>query len=218
MVNSSLGRKIFWAFSLAATFCLAHQANGQLSPNGSAEETMSLLKKLASEEIASDDSFLGKTRFVVDLRANTVLYDMTPAPIGLVLSDSDPLSVPMEAMIRAEALRRDLQKSVPTETFWIAPLANVQGSIKKCVDSLVHLKGNSALQEKEDDCSAGIAEQINYLDLSIQTFAKDRKLILTQRPVERAPAIGYKVRVSIEPPKARVKYDSIGIQEVYRFA
>jgi hypothetical protein len=206
MVNSSRSRRISWVLSLAAIFYLVYQANGQLSPNGGAEETMSFLKKLAGEEIASNDSFLGKTRFAIDSSANTVLYDMTPAPIGLVLSDSDPLSIPMEAMIRTEALRRDLQKSVPNENFWIVPLANVQGSIKKCVDSLVHLKGDSALQEKEDDCSAGIAEQINYLDQSIQTFAKDRKLTLTQRRVERAPAIGYKVRVSIEPPRARVKF------------
>jgi hypothetical protein len=206
IVSSSRSRKISWAFSLAAIFCLVYPGNGQLNPNPGAEETMSLLRKLAGEEIASSDSFLGKTRFAVDSRANTVLYDMTPAPIGLVLSDSDTLSIPMEALIRTEALRRDLQKSVPTETFWIAPLANVEVSIKKCVGSLVHLKSNSALQGKEDECSAGIADQINYLDQSVQTFAKDRKLTLTQRSVDRSPAIGYKVRVSIEPPRAHIKF------------
>lgn len=206
MVNSSRSRTISWAFSLATVFCLMCRANGQSSPNATAEETMSLLRKLAAEEIASDDRFLGKTRFAIDSRANTVLYDMTPVPLGLVLSDSDPMSIPMEAMIRTEALKRDLQKSVPTENFWIVSLSNVQGSIKKCVDSLVDLKGKSALQERQADCSAGIAEQINYLDGSIQTFAKNRKLTLMQRPVERAPATGYKVRVSIEPPRARVKF------------
>jgi hypothetical protein len=206
IVNSILSRTIYGVLSLAAIFCLVYQAIGQLSSNASVEETLSLLNKLAAEEIASEDSFLAKTRFAVDSRANIVLYDMTPAPIGMVLSDSDPLSIPMEAMIRTEALRRDLQKSVPTETFWIAPLANVQGSIKKCVDSLVHLKDKSGLQQKEDDCSAGIAGQINYLDQSMQTFARDRRLTLTQRSVERAPVIGYKVRVSIEPARARVKF------------
>src|SRR5882757_7737450 len=174
IVNSSRNGRISWAFALATIFCLVYRANGQLNANPGAEETMSFLTKLAGEEVASNDSFLGKTRFVVDSRANTILYDMTPAPIGLVLSDSDPLSVPMEAMIRTEALRRDLQKSLPTETFWIAPLANVQGSIRKCVDSLVHLKSNSALQAREDECSAGIADQVNKLDQSVQTFAKDR--------------------------------------------
>ena len=206
MVNFSRSRRISWAFSLATIFCLMCRANGQSSPGANTEETMSLLGKLADEEIVSDDRFLGKTRFAIDSKANSVLYDMTPVPLGLVFSDSDPLSIPMEAMIRTEALKRDLQKSVPTENFWIIPLANVQGSIKKCVDLLVHLKGNSALQKKEADCSADIAEQINHLDLAIQTFAKDRKSTLIQRPVERGPAVGYKVRVSIEPPRARVKF------------
>jgi hypothetical protein len=206
IVGPSRSVRISWACSLVAIFCLVYRATGQLNPNPGAEETMSFLTKLAGEEVASNGSFLGKTRFAIDARANTVLYDMTPAPIGLVLSDSDPLSIPMEAMIRTEALRRDLQKSVPTETFWIVPLANVQGSLKKCVDSLVHLKSNSALQGKEDECSAAIADQINNLDQSVQTFAKDRKLTLTQQSAERAPAIGYKVRVSIEPPRARIKF------------
>jgi hypothetical protein len=205
MVNSSLSRRISWAFWLAFIFSV-YQAYGQLSPNVGAEATMSLIRRLADEEIASDDSFLGKTRFAIDSRTNAVLYDMTPVPSGLVLSDSDPLSVPMEAMIRTEALRRDLQKSVPSEKFWIVPLANVQVSIERCVDLLVHLKNNSELKEEEDNCSAGIAEQISYLDQSIQTFAKDRKLTLTQRTVERTPAVGYKVRVSIEPATARVRF------------
>jgi hypothetical protein len=206
IVTSSRSARISCAFSLAAIFCLAYRSNGQSRPNQGAEETMSFLTKLAGEEIASNGSFLGKTRFAVDSRANAILYDMTPTPVGLVLSDSDPLSIPMEAMIRTEALRRDLQKSVPMETFWSAPLANVQGSIKKCVDLLVHLKSYSALERKEDQCSEDIADQINYLDQSMQTFANERKLTLTQRSVERAPATGYKVRVSIEPPRARVKF------------
>lgn len=203
--DSRHSRRASRAFLLAAIFCLVCRAYGQTSPNATTEQTMSLLRKLAGEEIASDGSFLGKTRFSIDSKASTVLYDMTPVPIGLILSDSDPLAIPMEAMIRTEALRRDLQKSAPAENFWIVPLANIQGKIKNCVDSLLHLKAKSALQEKEADCSAGIAEQTDYLDVSIHTFAKDRKLALTQRPVDRAPAVGYKVRVSIEPPKARVK-------------
>jgi hypothetical protein len=206
MVNSSRSGRMSWAYSLVTIFCLVSRAIGQLNPNPGAEETMSFLTKLAGDEVASNDSFLGKTRFAVDSRANTVLYDMTPAPIGLVLSNSDPLSIPMEAMIRTEALRRDLKKSVSTETFWIAPLENVQASIRKCVDSLVQLKSNSALKGREDDCSKGIADQITLLDQSVQTFAKDRKFTLTQRSVDRAPAVGYKVRVSIEPPKARIKF------------
>jgi hypothetical protein len=211
--KSNVGRRMSLAFWLTASCFLLSNAVGQVKENGlpnnsrlNAEETMALLKRLASDDIASDDSFLGKTRFAIDLRASSLLYDMTPIPAGLVLSSSDPLSIPLEAMIRAEALQRDLQKSLPTESFWVVPLANVQKSIKNCVDSLVQLNGGLALQEKENDCSGMIEQQIQYLGESVQSFAKDRRLVLTQSVAERSPAIGYKVRVSIEPPKARVRF------------
>lgn len=212
-IEANLGRRMSWAFCAAVSCCLLYSAYGQVKEDGfpndsrpGVEETMALLHKLVAEELGSNGGFLGKTRFTIDLKANTYMYDMSPQPIGLVLSNSDPLSIPLEAMLRTEALRRDLQKSLPTESFWVVSLANVQSSVRKCVESLVQLKDNLAIQANENDCSEKIGEQIKQLDQSIDAFAKDRKLTSIQPVRERSPATGYKVRVSIEPPRARIRY------------
>jgi hypothetical protein len=211
--RSNAGPRIPWALGLAILLCLPYKVNGQVkgsspssSPKADAQETMALLRALAAEAISSGDSFSGKTRFVVYPEHNSLSYDLNPLPPGLVLSHSDSLAVPLEAMIRTEALRRDFQQSLPAQTFWVAPLANVQASIGRCVDSMAQQKDDSEFAEREHDCSEAIERQFSELERSIQTFAKDRKLTVKPLILERSPAIGYKVRVSIGPPAARVRF------------
>jgi hypothetical protein len=211
--RSNDGPQIPWALGVAILLCLLCNAEGQVKESHpssrereGAQQTMVLLKALAAETISSGDGFPGATRLVVDQEHNTLSYDLNPLPPGLVLSNRDPLSVPLEAMIRMEALRRDLQRSFPVQTFWVAPLAKVQTSISNCVDSLSRMKDDSVLAVRADDCSEGIERQFGELDRSIQTFAKERKLTVKPLVVDRSPAIGYKVRVSIGPPPARVRF------------
>jgi hypothetical protein len=162
------------------------------------------LRQLAAEQIVKDGEFLGKTRFQVDLQNQTYFYDAKPVPARLVLADDDPYAVPLEALIRVEALRRDFRASVPNETFWIGALEAVEEAANACVTGADASPSSQSAPDKPNACSSRIQDQFDSLGKSISGFAAGHKLQLAMSQ-GRDPAPGFPVQIKIDPPKARVR-------------
>jgi hypothetical protein len=180
---------------------------GLQSPSDKAgkQSSLDLLVSLATDEVHSDSAFLGRTRFELDEQDHTFRFDLSPVPRRAVLSETDPFSVVLEALIRVEALRRDFQTTVPNEQFWVKPLDSVQAVARQCSESIDRASSNAESEKTQKACSINIEEQLKSLDASVRIYAAAHKLTPKATSQERDPAIGYRVQVTIDPPRARVK-------------
>jgi hypothetical protein len=164
------------------------------------QTSLSLLTQLAAEQVAEDRTFLGKTRFRISQQDRTVFYDFSALPAEAVLSNNDRYTLPLEALIRAEALRRDFLAAVPRESFWVAPLESIRQAVGQCVRDVERAQA-TALAVK-NACAVDIERRFDALKASLLLFAAAQNFETAQG---RGPTIGYRVQVKVEPPKARVR-------------
>jgi hypothetical protein len=89
-----------------------------------------LLTQLATEGVAENREFLGRTRFAISEADHSFAYDLDPIPAHAVLSSGDPYGIPLEALIRVVSLRRDFRATVSAEDFWVTPLDSIQEAVR----------------------------------------------------------------------------------------
>lgn len=171
----------------------------------SKQNSFDLLTSLATSEVYSDSTFLGRNRFKVNEQHHTFRFDLSPMPRRAVLSETDPYAVVLEALIRVESLRRDFRMTVPRERFWVKPLDSVQAVVRHCSENIDRASSNTDSEKIQKTCSSNIEEQFKNLDASVRIYAGAHKLTPKATSQERDPAIGYRVQVKIDPPKARVR-------------
>ena len=174
--------------------------NETASPESKRQAIMKSLKDLAAEQIRFDDAFLGKQRFSVDQHNRTLSYDLRPMPLNFVLSETDPLAMPLEVLIRVEALRRDFAAAISDERFWLASLDRIQQIVERCVST-----SGFNVQSDQQRCNGEIDEQFEALKQSIADYATAHGLRLIEPPQTRGPVAAYRVHITIDPPRARVR-------------
>jgi len=173
--------------------------------NAVGQNTMEKLAKLAIEPTSGDPAFLGRTRFEIIPQSRLVLLDLRQISYDSVVSKSDPYSVPLEALVRVEVLRRDFQRFIPEEKFWLLPLFEVEHAVKGCIDSLESPGYKQHPVETHRVCAQNVEEQFGHLHNAVVDFAKTRNLKVTQSPDVMDPVAGYRIQVSVDPPSARVR-------------
>lgn len=169
------------------------------------QDSMKLLVRLATEQVQANDRFLGRTRFSIDQQAHSFFYDLSAVPTSLVLSNQDRFAVPLEALIRVEVLRRDFGVAIPAEKFWPTSLDSIVQVVQRCVQHLESPPSERDPATTPQECSTSIEKQFDSLKTSILTYATAHGIEFAQRLQAREPAIGYRVIVEIDPPKARVR-------------
>jgi hypothetical protein len=181
----------------------------QLS-NGPAEATarptsnaLKLLDQLVEEEVASDTNFLGRTRFRILSDQNELTYDLAADPPSAVLSEKDPLAVPLEALLRVKCLRRDFQREAPGTDFWVRPLAQASQAARQAVDDFLSATNGTSRQRQLELRAKEIEASFATLEDGIRGFAAQRGLDIERR---RGINDSYDVWVEIEPPRARLRY------------
>jgi hypothetical protein len=184
---------------------VARRSSQQDLPESTAREQMELIERLASEEINSGDSFLGKTRFAVRAEDHAVYYDLGRVSPKAVLSGTDPLAIPLEATIRMEALRRDFRTSAPSDKFWAEPLDSVRRAVSDCVGRITAEKAGAGVVASGEQCSNELERRFDALRRAIELFAVAHDLTTSPNSQSRDPAAGYRVQVRIEPPRARIR-------------
>lgn len=203
--------------SLLLACALPWPGAGQENPsNSGGQGSLAVLRQLASEQIAKDGEFLGRTRFRADLQNQTYFYDLKPAPTRLILAEGDPYATPLEALIRIEALRRDFRASVANENFWTGPLAAAEDAAAACVQSADALPPGGVAAELEKACSARLSEQFKRVEESIAAFAEAHKLRLIMAE-GRDAATGFPVQIKVDPPRARVRVMPLLEYKKYQF-
>jgi hypothetical protein len=178
---------------------------------------MKLLMRLAKEQVVADDKFLGETRFSIDQQSHTYFYDLSPMPLKVVLSDQDPSASPLEALIRVESLRRDFGSTIPNERFWSVSLDSVEQAIRRCVQDLDNPRPAQNAVGNPHCCSKSVSEQFDKLKTSISTYASAHDLKFTEPLGKREPVLGYRTRVVIDPPKARVRVMTLLEYKKYQY-
>jgi hypothetical protein len=155
----------------------------------------------AADVISSGDEYLAKNRFVVLADGHTLYYDLSGAPAETVLSKTDPLSIPLEAEIRVNALRRDFRSSVSQHSFWVTPLDTVEKSVLECVARFAAQQN----QGEPAQCSGAIEQRFDELKQAIEHFATAERFSVAGATQSRAPVAGYLVQVKVEPSRARIR-------------
>ena len=177
-------------------------ASRDSGPGG--QRSMSLLMKLASEQIRVDTAFLGRQRFSLNQQSRILAYDLNSVPPNLVLSGGDKYAGPLEALIRVESLRRDFYATIPNEKFWLAPLGSIQRAVERCVQDL-DVSTNNGNTSSHEDCSRNIDDQFEQLRVLITTYAAAHHFKVVESQHMRGSAPGYQVHVKVEPPSARLR-------------
>jgi len=174
-------------------------ANSQLAQAGtkSAQSDFGSLENLARFAITSDPAYLGRPRFRI--ANNRVLYDVSPVPADDILNSRDPLAIPLECLIRLEALKRDFLLAVPKEVFWRAPLRNLQIQLRSY---MLHSRADTP-NGSTDQLEAAIRREWQSLSTRVEKYAFQQGLDVQ---TSREPAPGFKVAVKIVPPNGRVRY------------
>jgi hypothetical protein len=180
-------------------FQLVPEVSGA-STESKRQAIMKSLEDLAAEQIRFDDAFLGKQRFSVDQQNHTLSYDLRPMPLNFVLSETDPLAMQLEVLIRVEALRRDFAAAISDERFWPASLDGIQQIVERCVST----SGFNA-QSDQQRCIDEIDEQFEALKQSMADYATAHGFHLIEPPQTRGPVAAYRVHITIDPPRARVR-------------
>jgi hypothetical protein len=199
-----------WRGGFAIQSCFAEALGPGNSFQGPSDEAvkqipLGVLMHLAADEVNTENTFLSRTRFEMNGKEGTFFFDLSPAPRRAVLSETDRYAVALEALIRVESLKRDFQKALPNDGFWVKPLDSVQGAVKRCVENIAASNQDADSTKTQRGCSANIEEQFQNLDTSVQTYAGKHKLVAKGPPADRDPTMGYRVQVKIDPPRARVK-------------
>jgi hypothetical protein len=218
-MSSKMSNRSFQVFACAINVALialtenwgASAANAQpqrtlraekSDPMAGRASTFQRLKDLATEQLTSDLLYLGRSRFSIATDQKLITYDFSPFPLADILSANDSLAIPLEAVMRIEALRRDFGRVVQREGFWRAPLTNAEVIIRESLARSYQQSDNQLRQKLKFD-SERIEEQFNNLETAVFDYA-DRKGLDVER--SREPAKGYPVTIKIEPKLTRVRF------------
>jgi hypothetical protein len=182
-----------------------------------AQSSMKLLLALAREQIVSDTNFLGKTRFNINRDTNTLFYDLGQVPPNVVLADGDPYAAPLEALLRAESLRRDFENTIPKDTFWAAPLDSVEQVVEECVRVLQVAPLNHDGASHQPECFQNVDQAFEKLRTSILKYAAAKGLQVTEPPGTKDIVVGYPVTIKIDPPKAHLKVMTLLEYKKYQY-
>ena len=174
------------------------------SPESVSEESFSVLKRLAAEEVAADGRFLGKTRFAIDRQNRTFFYDLDPIPLNLVLSRNDAYGFPLEAIIRVESLRRDFRAEISDEPFWSDSLESVERAVHACVDAVETVQQLRKTDSRVQECSP-VNQEFNKLKALLLAFASSHGLRFFEPIRMKDPVPGYRVHIVVDPPKAKIR-------------
>ncbi len=192
--------RAWWKSGLLIPILLVILRVGSAAPqeehNSSAGDTFFSRLDRLSDQLVNSDRYLGRARVTVS-EDHIVHFDIAP---DQAVSSSHDLAVrSLDALIRVKALRRDLAKVFPEQTFWIEPLNHAYAIIELL---------NSDPNERTDEVlinrkMAEVEKQFRDLEtLAVSAAVQEHLAIESTR--EMAPR--YKVEVHINPPKARVRY------------
>ena len=175
----------------------AHRSQLTLGAPSPREAIEQFLTSVANDPEVLNDPLLGKPRVVVDADLATVELHLEPVPARYLLSDSDALNVPLEAMIRASVLRRDLAAAFPMTQSWGPELAGIDQAVDSCLKTVGHMAG-----KPKDPCPA-IAQAFEHLATRVQEEAKRQKLdFVRTRGGGIAP---FPVWIDLKPTRARLR-------------
>ena len=201
---------------MTATSCQesASNASREASSHESTAIPMSVVSDLATQAL-SDLNFLARPRFSIDEENRIFVYDDSPKPRGVILADDDPFATPLDALIRVKVFRRDFQKNVPAEHFWIQPLAFIERQIDVCVDDL-STAGRPNTSSAKVQCR-NVEDGFADLARAVRNFAEHNELKKAPIALSRDPVDGYRVIVKIDPPKARVRVMTLLEYKKYQY-
>jgi len=169
-------------------------------PKSARAITPVILASVAGEAIRSDP-VLGKQR-VKMLEGNRSLYvDITPFPLEYIGAAGDATIVPLEGEVRLQALRRDLQQYFPNETFWKAPLDDIETAISGLLERSQNKRGTRPISSA-DLSTENLEKAFGKLQESLVTYAAQQHLSLEQ---SRSPSPGFLVTVKFESPDVNVR-------------
>jgi hypothetical protein len=153
------------------------------------------LQGLVTDALRDDPDFLGRPR--IKLEQNVLTYDLEAVPLRLVLSKDDPLAGPLEILIRSAVIRRDLRKLFPGETFWSAPLNDVEA------------RTMSLALRSDSEQTKNSAEETKSLDKDLNTLKDELNRAALQKgwtvETHRGGGDAYDVQIVIDPPGAKLK-------------
>jgi hypothetical protein len=192
--------------------------NAQQESDSYQRDPMALLRRLASEQVKTDQRFLGETRFTIDQQNQTFSYDLRAVPLNVVLSDRDPYAKPLEALIRLETLRRDFGSTIPNETFWSKSLNSVELAVQRCVEVLENRQTAQDAVNDSQECSNGVDVRFAQLETAISLYADAHGLKFRPPSDKREAVLGYRVHVLIDPPKARVRVMTLLAFKKYQYS
>ena len=163
--------------------------------NASAPGSSPAFDDIARAELSSDPAFEKQRVFV----ANGILVvDLSPGLPPDWFRPSDHYELPLEAMIRALALRRDFRRFFPDDQFWVKPVQSIEDAAQQAMDGggISDEAGRAGFQNK-------IAALTQELAEVVRIAAREKHLDVR---TSRDPAPGYHVQVIIQPSTARVRY------------
>jgi hypothetical protein len=163
------------------------------------KQAFALLNDLAKDAV-STDSNLGRTR--VSISAGVLSYDFQPAPDSSI-SRPNRLTSPLELLIRIEALTRDFQRSVPTESFWAPPLDHLRSVAASMVEGAFSAPAEDQWLSRKQEFEDRVGQDFALLAQETLAFARKAGLDVV---ATRGSVGGYKVEVRIDPPKAHIKF------------
>jgi hypothetical protein len=180
--------------------CLAgdpHNHASQSTASIPPEQLEQFLTTVASDPLVLDDPILGRPRVIIDEQSATLELHLEPVPFRYLLSNSDPLNVPLEAMIRVRVLRRDLAHSFPDTASWDPELAAIDQANTDCLKAVLHVSS-----EQQPPCAA-VPLAFDRLATRVQQQATLRKLDFAKtRGDSIAP---FPVRLVFKPEAARLR-------------
>jgi hypothetical protein len=189
-----------WSHSLPKTFLgifvsFALSYGHQTKTSRETDSRASLLTDVVREELVAD-SALGRQR--VSLSNGILHIDFSPAMPLASFGSQDHYGLPMEALMRAMALRRDFDRAFGSDRFWDPPLEAMEETARRAIDS-----GGTADEASRASLTRAIDSRIDQLSASTLAFAQKRGLDLQ---AARDPVPGFDVEIHITPPDARIRF------------
>jgi hypothetical protein len=181
--------------------CLVHEPNSPVSWQGCADPRTEFdaLQMLAAKMLDSTD-VVGRKRIRISGRILT--YDLEAAPYSLLVSHPDRLTVPIELLIRAAVLRRDLDELSPKQAFHAGPLTELQAITKKMVNDACQSANEDEWHTKQESSEEEVRAKLAIIKKGLEDYALEMHLEVAKA---RGAIQGYKVRILKDPPSGHVR-------------
>jgi hypothetical protein len=201
--------------------CLSQSGSGQqkagLAPSpefgqiDSAPKAFEVLVILANDAL-KDDKSIGGSR--MSISKGVLSYDLRPVPAASLPDARDRLSSPLEILIRAGALQRDVAIYLPKEEAAVIRTKHLRQVALDIVNAAYSVVDEEAWQSKKRHYEFEAAEDVKSIKRALNDYARDHRLKVLEIDdgsvalKHRSPGSpeGYKVKVRIGPPTVRVKF------------